>query len=132
MTKVREETVVAPIDAAARARLARALDAPGVVAASLIGSQASGSAGPLSDVDLGVWLVPEQRRGVKVVQQSAGLQPHAGVSVALQQPHPVAHRAVTHQRAGNDPPVVIREVGHVDIPRASRSAGHQLIQPHRP
>ncbi len=59
MTKVREEAVVAPVDAAARVRLARALDAPGVVAASLIGSQASGSSGPLSDVDLGVWLLPE-------------------------------------------------------------------------
>jgi predicted nucleotidyltransferase len=59
MTKVREEAVVAPVDAAARVRLAHALDAPGVVAASLIGSQASGSAGPLSDVDLGVWLLPE-------------------------------------------------------------------------
>jgi hypothetical protein len=60
MTKVDERTVVPPIDAAARARLARALDAPGVVAASLIGSHATGRAGPLSDVDVAVWLVPSR------------------------------------------------------------------------
>jgi uncharacterized protein len=58
MTKVDERSVVPPIDVAARARLARALDAPGVVAASLIGSHATGRAGPLSDVDVAVWLVP--------------------------------------------------------------------------
>lgn len=39
-----------------RARLAAVLDREGVVAASLIGSQARGSAGPASDVDLAVWL----------------------------------------------------------------------------
>jgi predicted nucleotidyltransferase len=59
MTKVREDAVVVAINGAARARLSVALDMPGVVAASLIGSQASGSTGPLSDVDLGVWLLPE-------------------------------------------------------------------------
>lgn len=40
----------------ARARLARALDVRGVVAARLIGSQATNRAGPLSDVDIGVWV----------------------------------------------------------------------------
>jgi len=59
MTKVREEAVVPAIDEAMRARLVRALDTPGLVAASLIGSQASGRAGPLSDVDIAVWLAPE-------------------------------------------------------------------------
>ncbi len=58
MTKVDEQAVVPPIDPTRRARLVEALDAPDVVAASLIGSQATGRAGPLSDVDLGVWLVP--------------------------------------------------------------------------
>jgi predicted nucleotidyltransferase len=56
MTKVDERAVVPPVDAAARARLARALDREGVVAASLVGSQATGRAGPLSDVDVAVWL----------------------------------------------------------------------------
>lgn len=51
--------MVPPIDAARRARLVRVFDAPGVVAASLIGSQATGRAGPLSDIDLAVWLAPE-------------------------------------------------------------------------
>ncbi len=59
MTKVREQAVVPAIDGALRAGLVRRLDAPGVVAASLIGSQASGRAGPLSDVDIAVWLAPE-------------------------------------------------------------------------
>lgn len=34
----------------------------GVVAASLIGSQATGRAGPLSDVDVGVWTEPNLSR----------------------------------------------------------------------
>jgi predicted nucleotidyltransferase len=63
MTKVSERAVIPPLDPSRRARLALALDVAGVVAASLIGSQASGSAGPLSDVDLAVWLLPEMRRG---------------------------------------------------------------------
>ncbi len=44
-----------PLDEAALERLARALDREGVVAASLIGSHGRGAAGPLSDVDVGVW-----------------------------------------------------------------------------
>ena len=43
------------LDGAALGRLTRALDREGVVAASLIGSHARGSAGRLSDVDVGVW-----------------------------------------------------------------------------
>lgn len=39
-------------------RLAEALDREEVVAAALIGSQARGRVGPLSDVDVGVWHVP--------------------------------------------------------------------------
>lgn len=59
MTVVDEKSRVPPLDEAAIARLAGALDRPGVVAASVIGSQARGSAGPLSDIDLGVWHDPE-------------------------------------------------------------------------
>jgi predicted nucleotidyltransferase len=58
MTKVDERALVPPIDVAKRARLAAALDAPGVVAASLIGSYATGKASSLSDVDLAVWFAP--------------------------------------------------------------------------
>jgi predicted nucleotidyltransferase len=58
MTLVDERARVPPIDSAARERLARALDREGVVAAMLIGSQARGGAGPLSDVDLAVWHDP--------------------------------------------------------------------------
>ncbi len=55
MTKIDERVMVPPVDAAARERLARALDVDGVAAALLIGSQARGDAGPLSDVDIAVW-----------------------------------------------------------------------------
>ncbi|HEV3094133.1 MAG TPA: nucleotidyltransferase domain-containing protein [Solirubrobacteraceae bacterium] len=59
MTVVDERSRVPPLDERALERLARALDREGVVAASLIGSQARGAAGPLSDVDVGVWHVQE-------------------------------------------------------------------------
>lgn len=58
MVKVDEHAVVPDLDPAARARLASALDVEGVVAALLFGSRARGHAGPLSDVDLAVWLDP--------------------------------------------------------------------------
>ena len=59
VTKVDERALVRPVDAAARARLAAALDQPGVVSALLYGSQATGKAGPLSDIDVGIWVDPE-------------------------------------------------------------------------
>ncbi len=58
MTKVNERRLVPKVDATARSALARALDVPGVAAAALIGSQARGTAGALSDVDVAVWLAP--------------------------------------------------------------------------
>jgi predicted nucleotidyltransferase len=58
MTILDERSLVPPLDEAALERLTQALDHDGVVAASLIGSHARGSAGPLSDVDVGVWHDP--------------------------------------------------------------------------
>ncbi len=58
MTVVNEKSRVAPLDAAAMERLSEALDREGVVAAMLIGSQARGTAGPLSDVDIAIWCDP--------------------------------------------------------------------------
>lgn len=58
MTVVDERARVPPLDAAALDRLTQALDREGVVAAMLIGSQARGTPGPLSDVDLAIWHVP--------------------------------------------------------------------------
>lgn len=56
---VRNENARVPaFDRDARCRLAEALDRDGVVAAMLIGSQARGEAGPLSDVDVAVWYAP--------------------------------------------------------------------------
>lgn len=54
--KVDEARFVPRIDAAARTRLTASVRRPAVVAAYLIGSQATGLAGPLSDVDLAVWI----------------------------------------------------------------------------
>ncbi len=62
MTKIDERSVVPAVDAAARARLAEALDRPGVISAMLFGSQATGKAGRLSDVDVGVWMDPALAR----------------------------------------------------------------------
>jgi predicted nucleotidyltransferase len=59
MTVVNEKSRVAPLDASALKRLSKALDREGVVAAMLIGSQARGTAGSLSDVDIAVWCDPE-------------------------------------------------------------------------
>ena len=55
MTVIDEHARVPTLDEAALDGLARTLDRDGVVAASLIGSQARGTAGPLSDVDVAVW-----------------------------------------------------------------------------
>lgn len=75
MTVVNENSRVPPVDAAARARLATALDREGVVAAMLIGSQARGTVGPLSDVDIAVWhepdLDPSQRLALQLDLASA-------------------------------------------------------------
>jgi predicted nucleotidyltransferase len=58
MVVVDEKSRVPPIDEAALERLRRVLDQDGVVAAMLIGSQARGTVGPLSDVDIAVWHEP--------------------------------------------------------------------------
>jgi predicted nucleotidyltransferase len=58
MVKLDERAVVPKVDAAARERLAKAFDREGVVAAMLIGSQARGNPGPLSDIDIAYWHEP--------------------------------------------------------------------------
>jgi predicted nucleotidyltransferase len=62
MTKVDERAFVPELDDDALRRLSEALDRDGVVAAMLIGSQARGEAGPLSDVDVAVWHDPDLDR----------------------------------------------------------------------
>ncbi len=56
---VDQHASVPALDAQALGRLTVALDRDGVVAAMLIGSQARGNAGPLSDIDVGVWYEPD-------------------------------------------------------------------------
>ncbi len=58
MTVIDERARVPVLDDAALARLAGAFDRDGVVAAMLIGSQARGTAGPLSDIDVAFWHEP--------------------------------------------------------------------------
>lgn len=55
MVVIDEKSRVPSLDQAALERLSHALDREGVVAAMLIGSQARGTPGPLSDVDVAVW-----------------------------------------------------------------------------
>jgi hypothetical protein len=62
MTKVDERAFVPKIDDDALRRLSEALDKDGVVSAMLIGSQARGEAGPLSDIDVAVWHEPDLDR----------------------------------------------------------------------
>jgi uncharacterized protein len=59
MVVVNEKSRVPPIDEDALERLSHAVDQEGVVAAMLIGSQASGNTSPLSDVDIAVWHDPD-------------------------------------------------------------------------
>lgn len=58
MTKADPDAAIPPFDAGARRRLSAALDRPPVVSGLLFGSQARGTAGPLSDVDVAVWFEP--------------------------------------------------------------------------
>jgi len=58
VTKVGEGSVVPRVGPRELALLAQALDRPGVVAAWVFGSQAAGRPGPLSDIDVGLWLDP--------------------------------------------------------------------------
>jgi uncharacterized protein len=75
MTIVDENSRVPALDADAKARLARALDRPEVFAAYLIGSQARGSAGPLSDVDVAILhgpdLTPSKRLDLRLALAAA-------------------------------------------------------------
>ena len=58
MVVIDEKERVPLLDEAALERLSHALDREGVIGAMLIGSQARGTPGPLSDVDIAVWHEP--------------------------------------------------------------------------
>jgi predicted nucleotidyltransferase len=102
MTVVNEHSRVPPMDAAALDRLAHALDREGVVAAMLIGSQARGNAGPLSDIDVGVWhepdLDPSQRLslqlGLAVAAGSALGTDEVDIVMLNRAPPLLRHRAI--------------------------------------
>jgi predicted nucleotidyltransferase len=102
MTKVDEHASVPDIDAAKREQLVRALDRDHVVAAMLFGSQASGAAGPLSDVDVAVWLDPElsseQRTALRIELSLAAVEAlrtdEVDVVVLNQAPPLLRHRAM--------------------------------------
>src|SRR4029077_285729 len=65
MVKLDEKAHVPKVDAAAREQLANAFNREGVVAAMLIGSQARGNPGPLSDIDIAYWHEPELDRDAR-------------------------------------------------------------------
>jgi hypothetical protein len=81
VTKIDEHAVVPPLTDDVRTRLAEALDEPGVVSARLFGSHATGKAGPLSDVDIAVWLDPRLEPGA---QHSLQVRLMNAASTALQ------------------------------------------------
>lgn len=58
MVVIDEKSRVPAIDEASLERISDVLCRDGVVAAMLIGSQARGTAGPLSDVDIAIWHDP--------------------------------------------------------------------------
>ena len=58
VTRIDEKGPPIVVDGPGLERLTAALDRAGVVAAMLFGSQASGGAGALSDVDVAVWAEP--------------------------------------------------------------------------
>lgn len=58
MVVIDEKSRVPRLDEAALERLGHALNREGVIVAMLIGSQARGTAGPLSDVDIAIWHDP--------------------------------------------------------------------------
>lgn len=58
MVVIDEKSRVPRLDEASFERLSHALDREGVIAAMLIGSQARGTPGPLSDVDIAIWHDP--------------------------------------------------------------------------
>lgn len=66
MVKMDERSVVPRLDDAALVRLRGALDRPEVVAAWIFGSQAAGRTGPLSDIDIAVWLRQPEDDGLDV------------------------------------------------------------------
>jgi predicted nucleotidyltransferase len=65
VTKVDERSVVPRLGEPELRRLAGVLDRENVVAAFVVGSQATGRVGPLSDVDLAVWADPELEPGAR-------------------------------------------------------------------
>jgi predicted nucleotidyltransferase len=71
VTKVDERSAAPRVGEHGRRRLAGALDRPGVVSAALLGSHARGDAGPLSDVDVAVWLDPTLSEADHAVVQLA-------------------------------------------------------------
>lgn len=100
--KVDESSPNVILDAAGRERLAAALDVPGVIAAYLIGSQARGTAGQLSDIDVAVWMQPSLDRDERWTLRLALLDAAAAATgteeieiVPLDDADPVLrHRAV--------------------------------------
>jgi predicted nucleotidyltransferase len=104
MTRVDESSPPIVLDEEKLARAASALDREEVVSASLFGSQAVGRAGPLSDVDVAVWVDPEVDRTLDLQLELAAAAVRAlGTSevdlVILNDAPPLLrHRVIRSQR----------------------------------
>lgn len=104
VTKLDERTPRIELTEERLRRLASALDREGVVSASLFGSQATGKAGELSDVDIAVWLEPgrEPTLDVRLELTNAASRALDGGEVDLVilngAPPLLRHRAIASQR----------------------------------
>lgn len=102
MTKVDEHAPVPRIDSSGREALARALNRSPVVAGMIFGSQASGAVGPLSDVDIGVWVDPalsprlraEARTDLSLAAREALATDEVDVVILNDAPPLLRHRAM--------------------------------------
>jgi predicted nucleotidyltransferase len=116
MTKVDERSPPIALDEARLARLARALDRDGIVSASLFGSHAAGKPGPLSDVDVAVWVDPDADRDLDLqlelttsVASALGTN-EVDVVILNDAPPLLRHRAIRSQQVlvDRDPRLRVR------------------------
>lgn len=116
MTKIDERSPPVVLTEQKLARLAKALDRDGVVSASLFGSQASGQAGPLSDIDIAVWVDPSAEPGLDLqlalIDAAASALGTSEVDVVILNDAPplLRHRAIRSQRVlvDRDPAARVR------------------------
>ena len=104
-----EEAVSDTIQKGLRALLSR----PGVRAVFLFGSQAEGTAGPDSDIDLGVFIEGAEKWDIFTrVNFAVGIQREAGDRI---EPHVFPAKALEHPEPGSFAEFVIEHGRRIDL-----------------